>query len=137
MRAAEKSEITNAFTGQGKKPLKKDVKILIGTTRLLGIGLNQLTRARNLVLMEPDCQFAREMQGYSRVHRIGQRNPVSYSYRLINASSAIEQRILKRQAEQKEAAGRKLTLEELRKIVGADEEGGSAEGKEPCWPLVT
>jgi len=102
----EKSQVINAFTGHDERS-KVDVKILIGTTRILGVGL-QLTRACNLVLMEPDHHFAHEIQAYARVHRIGQRNPTSFSYRLIDAESEIEQRILKRQADRKESPGKKV-----------------------------
>jgi SNF2-related domain len=116
MTPKEKSETINAFTGKEKVASKKDIQILIGTTRLLGVGL-QLTRACNIVLMEPDHHFMRELQGYARVLRIGQRNPWSYSYRLINESSEIEQRILKRQADRKEFPGRKVGLEELNTLL--------------------
>jgi SNF2 family DNA or RNA helicase len=107
MNLKEKFEIVNAFTGKDKGASKKDIIVLIGTTRLLGVGL-QLTRACNIILMEPDHHFARELRGYARVHRIGQRNPLSYSYCLINEASEIEQRILKRQVDRKEFPGRKL-----------------------------
>ena len=130
MTLKEKSEIINAFTGKEKTSSKRDVQILIGTTRLLGVGL-QLTRACNIVLMEPDHHFVRELQGYARVHRIGQRNPLSYSYRLIDDSSEIENRILKRQADRKEIPGRRLGQEEVGKLVPAEnveeQQGGAAE----------
>jgi SNF2 family DNA or RNA helicase len=129
MTLKDKSEVINAFTGKDKGASKKDIKVLIGTTRLLGVGL-QLTRACNIVLMEPDHHFARELQGYARVHRIGQRNPFSYSFRLIDEASEIEQRILKRQVDRKESPGRKLGQEELRKFSFKDqvdeEQGGSS-----------
>ena len=74
----------------------------------------------------------RELQGYARVHRIGQKNPFSFSYRLIDESSEIEARILKRQADRKELPGRKLTEEEVQKLVpvveGEEGKGKAAEG---------
>jgi SNF2 family DNA or RNA helicase len=109
MKGSEKAEIINAFTDacdlKGKRKSKKDIRFLIGTSRLLGVGL-QLTRACNVVLMEPDNEFVREMQAYTRVHRIGQKNPLSRSYRLIDSGSEIEESILKRQKDRKEFAGR-------------------------------
>ncbi|KAE9363422.1 hypothetical protein N431DRAFT_357289 [Stipitochalara longipes BDJ] len=119
MKASEKSEIINGFTDavdlKGKRKSKKDICFLIGTSRLLGVGL-QLTRACNVVLMEPDNEFIREMQAYARVHRIGQKNPISRSYRLIDSGSEIEEAILKRQRDRKEFAGREIGSEEAEEI---------------------
>jgi len=119
MKASEKAEIINAFTDavdlKGKRKSKGDVRFLIGTSRLLGVGL-QLTRASNIVLMEPDNEFVREMQAYARVHRIGQKNPLSRSYRLIDSGSEIEEAILKRQKDRNEFAGRPFSAEETEQI---------------------
>jgi hypothetical protein len=96
---------TDVLSENGERKQKDNYQILIGTTRLIGAGL-QLTRASHVVLMEPDFEFFRELQGYARVHRIGQKNFESYSYRFIDEGSAIEQRILKRQKERNEFTGR-------------------------------
>lgn len=118
MKGSEKVEIVNAFTDacdlKGKRKSKRDIRFLIGTSRLLGVGL-QLTRACNVVLMEPDNEFVREMQGYARIHRIGQKNPLSRSYRLIDSGSEVEEAILKRQKDRKEFAGRALSEEEVKR----------------------
>jgi len=127
MTLKEKSETINAFTGKEKVASKKDIQILIGTTRLLGVGL-QLTRACNIVLMEPDHHFVRELQGYARVHRIGQRNPCSYSYRLVDDSSEVEQRVLKRQADRKEFPGRKVVPGEFENFLPAEKLDGEQAG---------
>lgn len=107
MKASEKLDILNAFDGKSKR----DVRFLIGITRVIGVGL-QLQRACHVVLMEPDYEFVRELQAYGRVHRIGQKNPVSKSYRLIGSSSQIEHDILKRQSDRKEFAGKEVSEEE-------------------------
>ena len=73
----------------------------------MGTGL-QLTRAANLVLIEPDYEFHREKQAVARIHRIGQRNPRSYSFRLHNQGSAFEARIIKRQEERGEVHGKEI-----------------------------
>lgn len=121
MKLREKNAILEAFTDavdqKGKRKSKDDYQFLIGTTRFLGTGL-QLTRACNLVLMEPDNEFWRERQVYARVHRIGQRNPLSRSYRLISASSEIEQKILRRQQDRKEYPGLPIGEEEIAQIEG-------------------
>lgn len=123
MKLKEKTDNLDAFTDalgpNGKRKSKRDIKILIGTTRLVGVGL-QLTRASNVVLMEPDNEFFRERQGYARVHRIGQRNPLSRSYRLIMAESEIEQRIVKRQNDRREFFGKRLTADASAELDRAD-----------------
>ncbi|PBP28226.1 SNF2 family protein [Diplocarpon rosae] len=116
MRGSEKREIIHAFTGatddQGKPKSKKEVRILIGLTQIIGVGL-QLQQACHVVLMEPDYDFVRELQAYARVHRIGQKNPLSRSYRLIDSTNDVEQSILQRQERRKEVAGRRISAEEV------------------------
>ncbi|CAL3964343.1 hypothetical protein PZA11_001725 [Diplocarpon coronariae] len=116
MKGREKSEIIHAFTGAtddtGRPRTRREVRILIGLTQAVGVGL-QLQRACHVVLMEPDYDFARELQAYARVHRIGQRNPLSRSYRLIDSASGTEQAILQRQERRNELAGRPISEEEV------------------------
>ncbi len=100
----------------GHRKQKNDIQILIGTTRLIGTGL-QLTRAANLVLMEPDYEFYRELQAVARVHRIGQRNDRSYSFRLINEGSEIEMRIVERQDARCELHGKEVKTKLLSEVV--------------------
>lgn len=115
MRTPERSALLEAFTdamtedrnGEAVRRRKENVQFLIGTTPMLSKGL-QLTRACNVVLMEPDHEFYRELQGYARVNRIGQRNPWTFSYRLIDDNSEVEKSILQRQKERGEFPGRPL-----------------------------
>jgi hypothetical protein len=69
-------------------------QFLIGTTAQLGKG-HQLTRASVVVLMEPQLNFKDEHQAFCRVRRIGQKNPVTYTYKLLDAGSKIEKQIQK------------------------------------------
>ena len=80
---------------------------------MIGVGL-QLQKACYVVVMEPDYEFIHELQAYGRVHRIGQKNPFSRSFRLIDDGSEIENKILQRQADRKEAAGLRINEEEVR-----------------------
>jgi SNF2 family DNA or RNA helicase len=117
MKARDRTVVIDAFTGavdkdSGIKKTKQDFQILIGTTRLIGTGL-QLTRACNLVMMEPDYEFYRELQSVARIHRIGQKNPRSYSFRLIDHGSEIESKILKRQEERGEIFGKEVPTQLL------------------------
>lgn len=106
MRTAERTAMLEAFTdattenkqGETVRRRKENVQFLIGTTPMLSKGL-QLTRACNVVLVEPDHEFYRELQGYARVNRIGQRSPWTFSFRLVNEGSEVEKSILRRQRE--------------------------------------
>jgi SNF2 family DNA or RNA helicase len=152
MKQRERTAIIDAFTGaidkdSGIKKTKQDFQILVGTTRLIGTGL-QLTRACNLVMMEPDYEFYRELQAVSRIHRIGQKNPRSYSFRLIDQGSEVEARIVRRQEERGELLGKEvptqlledfleqkqleqLAEEERRKKLSLKSTDGSEEGRVP------
>jgi SNF2 family DNA or RNA helicase len=101
---------------------KENIQFLIGTTPILSKGL-QLTRACNVVLMEPDNEFHRELQGYARVNRIGQRNPWTFSYRLIDDGSEVENSILQRQKERGELPGRVLKAVDVEKMGPMDDWG--------------
>lgn len=109
MKIKERAAILEAFTDvldvNGKRKHKRNIQILIGTTRQIGTGL-QLTRAANIVLMEPDYEFVNEIQAYGRVHRIGQKHDLSCSYRLINSESEVEKAIVERQRDRRETFGR-------------------------------
>ncbi|CAL3973358.1 unnamed protein product [Diplocarpon coronariae] len=104
-RRAVVDSFTDAHDDKGRRVQRQNYQFLVGTTRIIGAGL-QLTRSSHVVLMEPDCEFYRELQGYARVHRLGQRNPTSRSYRLVDAGNRWERRILERQAERGEFPGR-------------------------------
>lgn len=110
MRASERQQTIDCFCDakddKNNPKYKREVRFLIGTTFAMGKGLG-LTRARNVILMEPD-NFTTESQAYGRVDRIGQRNPVSGSYRLIDVGSQIEQKIIERQINRKESYGRAI-----------------------------
>ncbi|PMD37183.1 hypothetical protein L207DRAFT_599534 [Hyaloscypha variabilis F] len=121
LKSRERTATIDAFTDAidkdtGLRKQKNSIQILIGTTRLIGTGL-QLTRAANLVLMEPDYEFYRELQAVARVHRIGQRNLRSYSFRLIDEGSEIENRIVKRQEQRGEVHGRKVQTRLLSEVI--------------------
>ncbi|KAI9047127.1 hypothetical protein LZ554_008581 [Drepanopeziza brunnea f. sp. 'monogermtubi'] len=152
----ERRSILDAFTDakddKGNRKQKADYQFLVGTTRIIGAGL-QLTRACNVIMMEPDYEFYRELQGYARVHRVGQRNPESRSYRLLESGNQVESRILQRQAERGEFPGRPDEEEEdihrygdVTEIVakyanpeegGEGEEGAEAEGAGGAEDLET
>lgn len=56
--------------------------------------------------MEPDFEFSHEIQTYARVHRIGQLNPKTFSYRLTVQMDRVERDILTRQALRNEYPGK-------------------------------
>ncbi|KAJ5053758.1 uncharacterized protein L3040_000049 [Drepanopeziza brunnea f. sp. 'multigermtubi'] len=122
MKGSEKSEILRAFTdanskSRGTAKPSRSVQILVGLTQVVGVGL-QLQKACHVVLMEPDYDFVRELQAYARVHRIGQKNPLSRSFRLItdDDASPVERAILLRQLARNELVGREVRAEEVARI---------------------
>jgi hypothetical protein len=128
MKQRERTAVIDSFTDaidkdSSMRKQKKDFQIIVGTKRLIGTGL-QLTRACNLVLMEPDYEFYRELQAIARIHRIGQKNPRSYSFRLIGQGSEIENRIMKRQEDRGEAFGKEIQTKLLEDFMA--ERGGLA-----------
>lgn len=88
-----------------------------------GMGLN-LTAANYVILLDPWWNPAVENQAADRVHRIGQKNPVTI-YRLI-AANTVEERVLELHAEKKAIAAdildgtgkSALTPEALMKLFG-------------------
>ncbi|PVH73772.1 hypothetical protein DL98DRAFT_519725 [Cadophora sp. DSE1049] len=131
-RPRDRKAIIEAFTDakdqKKERKQKANYQFLVGTTRIIGAGL-QLTRACNVVMMEPDYEFHRELQGYARVHRIGQKNPGSRSYRLIDALDPVEQSILERQAARGEFPGR-LDKAEGSDVGSVDEMEGLVKGSQ-------
>ena len=74
--------------------------ILIGTLQVLGVGYT-CTRAFRLILLGPSWMEMEEAQGKARIRRIGQNNPITYTYRLICTDVQVENSILDRQAMRK------------------------------------
>ncbi|TAQ91345.1 hypothetical protein B7494_g362 [Chlorociboria aeruginascens] len=111
----ERTNIHDAFTdkddGNGQRTRKENYQFLLGPTSLIGQGL-QLTRACHLVLFEPDSQHHLEKQAYARINRIGQKNPYSFSYRLVDGDHDAEFAILNRQISRQEFPGRFLPAEQ-------------------------
>jgi SNF2 family DNA or RNA helicase len=66
---------------------------LVGTLEMLNDCL-QLTRAFRLVLFSPDIDFGKMTQAEKREHRIGQKNPKTYTYIFYNSDSTIDVAIL-------------------------------------------
>ncbi|RDL38740.1 uncharacterized protein BP5553_03080 [Venustampulla echinocandica] len=115
LRAAALESFTDALQPNGQRKQKDNIQFLVGTTSLIGKGLD-LTRAANVVLMEPDFEFRREMQAYARIHRIGQKNEKTNSWRLIVDNKYLEDyeyhnpewKIVRRQWERRDLVGRKV-----------------------------
>lgn len=112
--AAERERLVNAFQ-------HGDGDFFLISLKAGGLGLN-LTAANYVILLDPWWNPAVENQAADRVHRIGQKNPVTV-YRLI-ASDTVEERVLELHREKKEiaedvlgeAASASLTPDELMKL---------------------
>lgn len=71
-------------------------KILLSTTQLLST-IFACTKAFRENTPEPDDLKGKELQAVARISRFGQRNPMTYSYRLICTEQQIERLIIERQ----------------------------------------
>ena len=115
-RIASVSAFTDELDHRGLRKSKQNFQFLLGTTRMLGTGFT-FVRACNLVLIGADWQHVVEKQAYGRVHRIGQENKRSFSYRLINEAHTVERRTLARQAQRNEVKGTLLAESERAGLV--------------------
>lgn len=128
MSISDRTAMLDAFTdattenrhGKTVRSRRQDIQFLVGTTFMLSKGL-QLTRAGHVVLMEPDHEFFRELQGYARVNRIGQKNPWTFSYRLMDDGSKVEKLILDSQKERDEFHGKVLKPGDVVKMGPVDD----------------
>lgn len=92
--AAERSRLVESFQ-------RGDGDFFLISLKAGGMGLN-LTAANYVILLDPWWNPAVENQAADRVHRIGQKNPVTV-YRLI-ASDTVEERVLELHREKKSIA---------------------------------
>jgi SNF2 family DNA or RNA helicase len=111
----ERHEIIQGFEdardGNGEYIQSNRPDILLGTTGILGTGFN-CVRAFRLVLLEPDYVWYNEEQAVGRIHRYGQKNPQTFTYRLVCKESEVEAAIVDRQ--QKRKLFQRMTLERSR-----------------------
>lgn len=75
---------------------KDDIKVFLISLKAGGVGLN-LTKANNVIFLDPWWNIAVENQAADRVHRIGQTKNVNV-YRLI-CSDSIEEKVIDKQKE--------------------------------------
>lgn len=80
-RTADRGSVVAQFNG-------KAAPVLLLSLKAGGVGLN-LTVADHIFLLDPWWNFAAEEQAFSRIHRIGQENPV-FTYRLISKDTIEE-----------------------------------------------
>ena len=92
--AAERARLVDDFQ-------RGDGDFFLISLKAGGMGLN-LTSASYVILLDPWWNPAVENQAADRVHRIGQKNPVTV-YRLI-ASDTVEEKVLELHAEKKQIA---------------------------------
>jgi len=104
MKTKDRTDMMEAFTGEQTEDRNgnlvrkqgKNYQFLIGTLKQLSAG-HHLTRAATVILMEPLLDPREERQAYGRVRRIGQRNPCTFTWRLIDFGSGIEAVVTDRQ----------------------------------------
>lgn len=108
-----------------------NIKVFLLSLKAGGVGLN-LTKANNVIFLDPWWNVAVENQAADRVHRIGQTKKVNV-YRLICADS-IEQKVIEKQKEKMEIINyfiedenqlpiSKLSLKEIKELLSIDANG--------------
>lgn len=83
-----------AFQSEGRS--EKKVRVLIGTSRIMGQGVT-LNRAHRLILMEPSHHAGIEDQNADRVHRLGSKTDRCWFYRMVNQDSTLERVLVEHQ----------------------------------------
>lgn len=100
----------------------KQPYVLLASTGITATRLN-CTRAKRLLLVEPDFSTTTEDQAYSRIRRHGQINAETCTYRLWCSGVKVEHAIVKRQALRAEF--KKLTFEAKQAVDNLPAEGES------------
>ena len=97
----------------------KDVKLLLMTLKVGGVGLN-LTQADYVFIFDPWWNKAAENQAVDRAHRMGQKNKV-FSYKMITKDT-IEEKILELQMQKQDMTDMIISGEEggLKQLTTAD-----------------
>lgn len=94
MNADERESVVSSFqAGRDLEAKQLPIRIIVGTTRIIGQGLN-LNRACRIVLMEPQRSSAIENQASTRIHRIGSLTDKCWVYRLHNPASELERTLM-------------------------------------------
>lgn len=93
----DRQALVNAFqeldAGQVNNVVKDPAPgILIGTTKVMGTGLN-CPRAFRMFLMEPQLLDSQEKQCFARIRRTGQKNAETIGYRLTTPDLDFEKQI--------------------------------------------
>jgi SNF2 family DNA or RNA helicase len=108
------------MNGEYKQSYRPD--ILLGTTGIMATG-HTCTRAFRLILLEPDFVSCNEEQLWARINRISQKNPQTYTYRLVCRDSEVEAAIVDRQ--QKRQLFQRMTFERSQQITEVSSDDGS------------
>ncbi|TFK39291.1 SNF2 family N-terminal domain-containing protein [Crucibulum laeve] len=125
MNRAKRKQAIQVFMSKDK------ARVMLMSLKCGGVGLN-LTRANNVISLDLGWSQAIEAQAFDRVHRLGQRRPVSVQRVVI--SDTVEDRVLAMQERKQtladgslgEGTGKKmgrLTVRELANLFGLDARG--------------
>ncbi len=86
---------------KGQPEFPDSADILVSTMSCLGTGLD-CVRAFRVILTDPNYIKSEEIQAIFRIRRVSQKNPCTYSIRLLNRRSHIENTIVAVQEKREE-----------------------------------
>lgn len=90
----DRQDLVNAFQDDPKTKRLIRPRIIVGTMKLMGTGIN-LTRVRQIIIVDPEYTSYAEQQAEGRITRIGQINHTT-AHILICYDVKIERRIKRR-----------------------------------------
>lgn len=125
-------DVTEDKKGKEVPKHRNNFQYIIGTPKQLGTG-HQLTRAANVILMEPDVDFGMETQGFSRVKRPGQKNPQSNTYKLVDAGSELETQIQNEHARNQATHGKFIKKWEAHPQIKVSQPSKASSSKAPPY----
>ena len=130
-------ETSTEARGRGIRDFQEGrIQVFVAQIATGGLGIT-LTAADTAIFYSADFSLANYDQAKARLHRIGQRRPVTYIHLIVKGS--IDEEVIKRLAKKQDLA--RLVVDELRKILeGGDTMKKPYEGLQPgteawmaCW----
>lgn len=105
MKMAQRESIVSTFNAaRDAEADDSDIRVLVGTRRIVGIGLN-LTGAFRVILVEPFMRVSHEDQAIARIHRVNTQSDCCWAFRLYTRDSATELAIMTLHSQQLDTEG--------------------------------
>ena len=107
----EKSQVARAKAIKDFGDVNKNIRVLIGSLKAGGIGLN-LTMAQRVIVLDPWFNSCCEQQAFGRVFRFGQKHETRMTRFVVRGT--VDEDIIKMQATKEELIGQVMDGSEKR-----------------------